>query len=274
MRLVLGLAALSAIALTAVACIDDLAAPTACPAEPKHAGKSCADAITDPPLGCMSYDFAAKVETPERVECLTGPRATCRCTSKDCPPKAGACNPDGDCPKAVRDEAPEASCKRLLPEAVGADLPTDSMCMCMCAGCAAVCDGVGPVIGVSTEKDVQPAPVLFEFGDRMPASGRLGLYMRIRGLANTRVVLFKGPTAKLDELQVIPDPSYVTLNELGNEFVEQILFSDEFLGVHAYTWKTAADKPTAAAVFPTIDQDGPGLALFELDCLVPFVVPL
>jgi len=270
---VLASGAIAAILACAASCIADLDPPATCPAEPQHPGGSCVDAIQPtPPLGCLTYD--SEKATPEKVACLTGPREDCRCTSSECPPRDGACYPDGDCPEAVSARAAGASCKRLLPDDIGADLPAPSMCMCGCAGCAAVCDGVGPVVGVSTNEMAQPYPIFFEFGKRMPKRGRLGLYLRVRGLANVRVVLFKGESADLSKLDPIADPVYLVVNELSSEFSEQILYTDEFLGFHAYEWKTDADKPTVAAVYPSLNPKNPALALFELDCLVPFVVPL
>jgi hypothetical protein len=159
---------------------------------------------------------------------------------------------------------------RLGQAELGRGLPSESQCLCGCAGCAAVCDGYGPIMGVTTAPD-EVAAMLIDVGAHMPDAGMFGLYIRARGVANFNVVLFKGDTTDLTMLdeQLIADPIYPVVS-LGREFKEHVLYRD--IGIKPYAWATAADKPTLVAIIP-VGADGNALALAELDCIVPFVTP-
>jgi len=244
--------------------MQDLPAPTECPPEPKQKATSCADALATAMPGCLTDD-------PARVACLTGPRADCRCLGTDCPVPAGSCYPDGDCPAAVAKRDADAICTRLAPEDIGLDQPSASMCLCRCAGCAAVCDGIGPVMGFLSGSDVVPFPMVFDIGAKMPDRGSLGIYLRVRGLANVGVAIATGDIDHFDLLDW--QPGYFVLTPPGTEFVEHVLYADEFLHGPAYSWTQPKDKPTVIALAASFGKDDENLALFELDCLVPFVVP-
>jgi hypothetical protein len=260
------LAALLAIgsATAPASCIEDLPAATHCPPEPKRHATSCADALTFAKPGCLTDD-------PTQVACLTGPRDTCRCTSSDCPVRNTACYPDGDCPATVTERAASAVCKRLAPEDIGLDQPSETMCLCGCAGCAAVCDGVGPVMGIFTGSGVEKFPVLFDIKSKMPDRGTFGMYLRVRGLANVSVLVGTGDIDDFENIHWVP--GYFVLTPPGTDYVEHVLYDDDFIHGPAYTWTSAADKPAVIALAASFDDTEENLALFELDCLVPFVVP-
>jgi len=243
-------------------CLEDLPGPTECPPPAQFAGTDCLPALQNPPTGCFDV---------EQMACLAGPRSSCTCIADECPAQDDACYPDGDCPQAVSDLDESVECHRLEPERLGGGLPSETICLCGCAGCAAVCDGKGPVMGVVTDEEHIPA-LIVDLTGMMPDSGRLGVYLRVRGLASFVMITAIGDASDLNTLQLVP-PVYSVVTPLGLDFTEGVLFDDEFLGVDAYRWDRPEDKPSLIALAPR-EVSGTVVALAEFDCIVPFVVPL
>ncbi|MBI4701864.1 MAG: hypothetical protein HY744_12050 [Deltaproteobacteria bacterium] len=253
------------LAAVVAGCFEDLPAPTECPPPARHVAQDCTAALEDPPAGCLSQ---------ERMSCLAGSRSTCTCVVGECPQPEAACYPDGDCPaRVVQGVGAAARCRRLRPDQFGAGYSSEQLCLCGCAGCAAVCDGTGPVMGVHATQS-HPAPALLvDLSGRMPDSGRLGIYLRLRGLASFVLVVVAG-TTEPGELATHVRWYYPVLTPLGTSFTEHVIFDDDFVGVEAYSWSLPADRPTVIGLMPQGKPDESALALFELDCILPFVLPL
>ncbi len=249
-------------------CHEDLPAPLPCPPPPQHAGSDCTPALTaiDEP-GCFGLD---------RMGCLAGPRASCTCVSDECPTAGPSCFPDGDCPTAVAAAVAGAECRRLEPSAFGLGIPGLFLCLCGCPGCAAVCDGAGPVMGYYAQpqssppdpQDFSPPWFVIDIEEQMPDQGRLGIYLRVRGLVSFAVVvLAEGPSGP----EVLSEPIYYVVQQLGTEFVDRVLFDDLFN--QPYRWTQAEDRPQYVAIVPQLEGSHEVLGLFEVDCLMPFVLP-
>lgn len=204
------------------------------------------------------------------MACLSGPR-DCTCTAGECPEPREACFPPGDCPAEVRQHAADASCLRLEPVDFGGGLPSEFLCLCGCPGCAAVCDGKGPVMGVAADGSTYASPAfLVDLSHVMPAQGRLGIYLRVRGLSNAGVVLARQAPDGSGDLEVLEAPIYYVLTPLDSQFAELVLYDD--LLNDAYQWGRHEDRPVVIAIVPQSNAEQPIPALFEIDCLVPFVV--
>jgi hypothetical protein len=267
-RAVAATAVLLGVAAWPLCCLDDLPPPTVCPPEAAHEAKDCLTplepvyAVPPQPFGCLTQD---------QQQCLTGRRSSCTCQLDDCPSgEEAACYPEGNCPPAVIDEAgADAECIRLDPRDLGVGLPSEAQCLCGCFGCAAVCDGVGPVFGIWTDGTLEYGFPQIDIGPHMPSSGRLGVYVRLRGLANAALAVFTD-----DGVAPAPDLAtyYYVLSPIDTEFRELIFYDQTFFEVPAYEWETEAMKPTLLALIPGGTTDAPGLTLVEIDCVVPFVV--
>lgn len=246
--------AVCALGLVVGGCLDDLPEALVCPPEPVYPGDSCAPALTGAAPGCF---------TPEQMACLSGPRTSCTCIADECPAPEEACYPEGDCPVEVRSAAEGAACVRLAPRDFGGGLPSESMCLCGCAGCMAVCDGKGPVLGVQNDGNVMFAPVGIDIASSMPDAGSLGVFLRERGVAGSLLVVMKGaaPDYEIATYYFITSP-------VGTDFTSQVFYDDPFLGTSRYTWTRREDRPTLLAIFAS---EGGG-NLMEVDCVIPFVV--
>lgn len=252
-------ASMAASAALAAGCLDDLPEPLVCPPEPAYAGESCAPLLEEVGLGCL---------LPEQMACLTGPRESCTCIADECPTPEQACYPEGDCPAEVKEAARgEAECLHLSPKEIGGGLPSEFQCLCGCAGCLAVCDGRGPVLGVANDGSFEVAPVVIDVAARMPEEGRLGVFMRARGLSGAALAVLKGNEPDYEIAMV-----YYISSPIGTEYTSQVFYDDPFLGTKEYEWTTAADRPTLIALFAGEGSPGaPQLTLMEIDCVIPFV---
>jgi hypothetical protein len=105
----------------------------------------------------------------------------------------------------------------------------------------------------------------------VPAAGELGIYLRLRGLARFYVVFFKPSVHEPSGMELLPAPAYLVITPVGSDFTEQVLHHDLF--TDAYQWFRPEDRPVMMAIVPQPDPDQPAIELFELDCVVPFVLP-
>lgn len=245
---------------TQIGCLDDLPPPLACPPDAVTEGGSCVEGLQGAVPGCL---------TLEQASCLTGPRTSCTCIADECPRPDEICAPEGDCPTEVFEVAPEARCVPLTPKDFGAGLPSEFQCLCGCAGCLAVCDGRGPVLGVLNDGSDGYAPVAVDIAAQMPDAGSLGVYLRLRGIATALLGVLKGadPNYELVAYYLVSAP-------IGTEMESQVHYNDPLLGTSEYTWSQAADKPTLLVILPGEGTpQTPALSLVEIDCVVPFVVP-
>lgn len=258
-------------------CLDDLPQPSQCPADAQHEVGDCSPAIVK-----VTEEGIARCLQPDETACLAGTEA-CSCLSGSCPVTEDACFPPPDCPPAVRERYPDAECIRLEPLEIGLGTPSEVQCMCGCAGCAAVCDGRGPVFGVlDTGGDLAFLPPTFEVRRHLPDQGTFGIYLRVRGLASMGLALFSGQIDLSGEvfdvtpLNFGPDWPHGTpyvLSPLSTEFVEHVVVDQKLLEVPAYTWTSADRRPDYAMLLPGGSMTDPALSLYELDCAVPFVLP-
>ncbi len=265
------LLATSALLLAAASlwsCLEDLPEPTPpintatllCPPEAQREAGSCMSAgLID--AGCLPASD---------LECLTGPRSTLECQgTSECPVPAEACYVGNQCPKAVTAAyGDSARCFHLPTNNFGGGEKSSYMCLAGCAGCAAVCDGTGPVLGGSfLETDAGGNFTLFgiEFNSRLPDTGKVGVYLRLRGEAALGVFFFHG--------ELHQPPTHIQLwwdvlfNHPGSDF-EQRLFPDPYTdaGRQPYEWSKEADKPEFMVLAAVS-------ALIQIDCVVPFVIP-
>jgi hypothetical protein len=254
------LAMLGLAAPVATGCLDDLPAPLSCPPDAGYKGSNCVPALIDVVPGCL---------TLEQMACLSGPRTTCTCIADECPVPEETCYPEGDCPAEVTTSVSGSpSCLRLAPRDIGAGLPSESQCLCGCGGCMAVCDGKGPVLGVTSDGNVPFAPLAIDVSSYMPDSGRLGVFVRERGLAGALLAVMKGepPNYEIGTYYYIESP-------IGTAFTSQVFYDDPFLGTSDYRWEKAADKPQLLVIFVQGTADLPVTNLMEIDCVIPFLLP-
>lgn len=232
------------------ACMGDLADPTSCPPAAQHPEGNCVAAVSNPPpaAGCL--------KAPNWFTCLTGSRPQgAACSDQECPDTPGACYPAGDCPKAVTDAVPGATCFRLAPEDF-----TASPCTAGCARCAITCDGQGMAVGVVADPMAPQAPLTIDIARYMPASGQLGIYVSSRGLSREtiRITTATAPTPiSYPLIAAVPDA----------QFVEHVFFKSP----QAYIWPTSTTAPAKIQFEPTSIGNG-GATLVEIDCIIPFVI--
>ncbi len=247
-------------AFASSACLADLPSGLTCPPEPVVPGDNCVPALEGAAVGCL---------TAPQVACLAGTRTSCTCIADECPLPADVCYPEGDCPQEVRDKVQgEPQCIKLEPKDIGAGLPSESQCLCGCAGCLAVCDGKGPVLAVKHDGQVEPNPLLINLAGRMPDSGKIGIFIRERGLSGAVLGVIKGEDPNFELVTY-----YYVISPIGTEPTSQIYYDDPFLGTTEYSWKEAKDKPTALVIAAGEGTTvNPQLTLMEIDCVIPFVV--
>jgi hypothetical protein len=252
--------------LSIASCFTDLDEALTCPPAPKVEVSDCDPALMKVmSTGCFPSDTVA---------CLRGPVGSYDCddftndVDDECPAVEPSCNPSPDCPPLVYEEGhPAAKCIRLTTSELGGGVPGAQQCLCGNAGCASVCDGYGPVMAQFVD-DGMPKPMLVDLNDQMPDSGRVGYYIRLRGLATLGMASLIGDTTTDPDLEDnLVAPTYPVLNIEG-EFKEFVRYGDD-----AYRWANAAGKPTLLIIIPSADMNGNALALFEIDCIIPFVTP-
>jgi hypothetical protein len=264
-RLVLEALAIAGAAAAGSSCFDELPEASLCPPPARVTPSGCFSEMPSA-FGCLGEEQRA---------CLTV--GGCGCSNDSCQSGGDACFPDGDCPLAVREAAgDDASCITLDGTELVTAPQTDPPCSCGCTRCMARCDGVGTVFGLFTNpndaRDDIFAP-LVRIGGQVPDRGRIGVYLRLRGVAFLSLSYLKGAPGEAtlvpaDDEDGIYD-GYSLSNPLDDAFVEHTLFDQSFLGGRAYEWQRAEDKPTAVALF----APGANFVLVEIDCIVPFTVP-
>jgi hypothetical protein len=242
-----GAFAIVLLALGMSACFSDLPAPVKCPAPAQRAMGDCASAVATLGPECTA--------PPEVHACFLGPRTSCACAD-ECPSTETSCFEDGSCPEAVSSRAPGARCIRPPRESfsVGPNAPS---CACGCAACVQVCDGRGlsMVVRFLGGGD-PPAPLVIT--TLLPSSGRLGVYVRLRGMAELALVAGRANTADRTNTALAQRP--LKANTSG-EF-QELVFDD------LLAWTDAAGAPTLLALLAQ-----PGLTAAEIDCVVPFLKP-
>lgn len=218
---------------------------------------------------------------PDQIQCLSGARHSCDCGVDECPDNRRTCYPAGDCPEAVRLAAGDrAVCLRPEPSDLRSVLERTDQCICGCEECLLRCDGFGPVFGPTTDDSwglpdfVVPTVGV---GAALPDRGRMGVYVRMRGLAYVVALLMRGDPAvptSLEQLYYDGDPGqpalYTLSGPFSSEFVEHLWFDQSFIERSAYRWEDPSGKPELIAI---ATGDSAGGALFEIDCIVPFYVP-
>jgi hypothetical protein len=248
----------AAVALAVASCFSDLPPAASCPAEPRRTINDCL-----PTLGQAVQSGAQEAGRPLVApvhECVLGTPADCSngptCGASQCPDSASACSPAPDCPDFVRKSVPSATCLK----AARADV---TELVCGCASCLAVCDGFGPTMGVLLPKGSPPA-LLFSInlGSALPASGKLGVYARLRGAPHMT-------------MQVVHDASFIgEQRDVSMTFDTQ--FRDVILSPEMVSWSSADRAPTTIrfVAAPGSDQaqaNDPGITFVQIDCVVPFL---
>lgn len=256
-------------------CLDDLAEPSDCPTPARIEGRveDCIAAFGDW-LGSNEIDFENScLGDPSYMGCYRGNR-DCSCNPNECKASEDACYPPGDCPPAVRERFPSAECVRLSADDVGPELTEPEQCLCGCEECITVCDGKGPVwsqvelYNPYTDDVYDKKGYLWlSIARLMPASGRLGVYVRARGR------VFELPEATAGEVYLFAYPQE-QLGEGMPAFIEQLPrdMADSFEElvlpeVSDYSWKTNDERPGSIVVSAALNA----ATMLEIDCIVPFV---
>jgi hypothetical protein len=97
----------------------------------------------------------------------------------------------------------------------------------------------------------------------LPASGKMGFYVRLRGTSRMVVSVVRGTHSLVDE------PSIVPQLESGAQFRELIVAPDKA------AWTSADDAPTAirlAAAPPDASATTPSVTYIQVDCVLPILV--
>ena len=245
------------------ACLEDLPSPLTCPPAAVNEAQDCAPAVMAPSGNCYGAT---------EVACLRGGEVvpTCDCQSGECPAEEAACFPAGSCPQAVLDRAGEdTACVRLSGDDIGSGLENDFQCLCGCTSCASVCDGYGTIyatVGSSTTA----RGFLVNLGASIPDRGRLGVYMRVRGLPNFAANVLMGNPLDFNATGNV----YVTSENTG-DFVDVVYFDVPTVGTPPHEWTTSEAKPTAILFTPLpLGPEQPSFTMAEIDCIIPFVAPL
>jgi hypothetical protein len=138
------------------------------------------------------------------------------------------------------------------------------------------CDGKGTIFGVyddgaAPDRRQLQGPKL-DLRGLMPASGKLGLYVRGRGWASIAAVVTRDPMLANN------DTAYFLA--LLNDFSAAIAFSpaDEGGEVNAvyprpYGWSSEDEAPGDVMFLMTFDDFAFTGGIVEIDCVIPFVVP-
>jgi hypothetical protein len=242
---------LSALVVSAIgiaACIEDLPPPAKCPPAEKRAMGDCLSAITAAGPLCSS---------DATHECLQGPRASCACATNECPEEKATCFVD-ECPAAVRAIVPDARCL-APPSSDFFAAPTKDMppCLCGCPACVRRCDGRGPSIAVKFPQGAgdPSAPIVVSLTS-LPSAGKLGVYVRLRGIAELAVVVARFNTALDQQPLFLREQNEKAFVERTFEFSTRWTETDE------------SRRPDKVAL---LIQAGPTIA--EIDCVIPYVRP-
>ncbi|MEZ4439218.1 MAG: hypothetical protein R3B72_09020 [Polyangiaceae bacterium] len=241
------------------ACFGPLPEALTCPPAAKVKAGNCLPVLENPPMGCFGS---------EALSCLGGGRLCDAEAAVDCPAEEASCFPDGDCPDAVVEAVGDgATCARIPRSDFGfEDFPDQFACVCGAPGCGSICDGVGPIVGLSTNEGY--GGLVMTLGDLVPDSGRLGLYVRLRGLGSATVVVLTGPFDA-------PDPvgaAYPVALTSAEEFSEVIYYQEKSVGIEPYSWWGPQDKPYGVGIIAGSTMELV-TSLYEVDCVIPFVVP-
>lgn len=252
-RRVLTLAAVGALL---AACFSDLPEATTCPPLPQRVVGDCLQQLvqSNPMPGCLKQPLH---------ECLLGPRSDCSCGASECPESASACFPAPDCPATVRAMVPSATCLKpgMADAAAG--------CGCGCARCVAVCDGYGPSLGAIVPPGGGPMALLnVSLGSALPASGKLGYYVRLRGTAQMVITVAHGMVPLAQRAAVFSD------FQSDTQFREVILAPAD-----GASWSSADMTPTSIVLTaapapqgnPGMPQ-GPGITYVQVDCVLPILM--
>lgn len=245
--------ALTAVIMSLVgACFPDLPSPI----EPSEASTDAPSAVDASCPAVVEENCTTAINTLECIPqpipaCLRGASATCTCdASAECPvlPSNGCYSRGSSCPDAIVAESSDATCVSLAAQLVPA-----GTCRCGCPECISVCDGKGTLV-YARQGDAGPAVISFVLSQLLPASGALGIYMRVRGYST------------LTNIAIVRDgqPSYalpvVVADEKG--------YTSVFLRPRNETrWGGGTPAPTEV-VIATSDT-----VIWNIDCVVPFYVP-
>lgn len=248
---------------------------TLCPPTPELLFERCVPrAFTDygvPPNGCLAADGVV-----ERYDCVTDhDPARCECDAAAIEASAQpSCYSDGTCPGAVLALGSNAQCFPFEPEDVrwfGAI--SHEGCDCGCIENLARCDGKAFAFGGYSDAS-EPLPdfdaITIDLGDKLPDSGTAGVYMLVRGFATPFYLQYGKAAAALTAwgFYVITD----SVQQIGYG-PDQDGFQVDLLD--PYSWKDASGRPDTLYVIPppAVEREGV-VTLLEIDCIVPFVIPI
>ncbi len=229
--------------------------------------------------GCI-----ATADNYDGFSCLTGKSgaaAASECAPLGPAPVIDACyalrdGATGNCPVEVQAIADDVQCFPLDPAAISIlDSDTVVSCTCRSPDRLARCDGVGVIMGgVGHEADPTPvsfAPLLIGLPTELPPAGTLGVYVRVQGFAVPFVVQGITVEEALGAWAFFTTKGYDSLVGFGLEQDGIPLIGDLSAGL-AYG-EGVAPRPEFLVLSPQDIVGGTDeLALFEADCIIPFVI--
>lgn len=137
------------------------------------------------------------------------------------------------------------------------------------------CDGEGPVVAVTTQPMVMTLgnyvlPAVFL--DSLPAAGSFGVYVRVRGVGFVGALFQRGQAQDPLTWQTLALDTGVgavfPIAHVDEQFGEYVLYDNAVDGSGVLSWSSVDEQPQLVSFFA---PESSGI-VFEIDCIVPFVV--
>lgn len=229
--------------------------------------------------GCIALQ--AKYDAFRCLTGETGDDATAACLPVEPAPSIDACYAPrevgfSNCPAEVKALGENVHCYPLAAADIAiAESETSDPCACRSAQQLARCDGVGVILGgAGRVGDAAPAliaPIIIGLPPLLEDQGRFGVYVRARGFALPFLVQNISPTELLHAWAFFSTQGYDSLIGFGPEQDGIAVIGDLQAGL-AFG-EGVGPKPETLLISPQdISGGADELILFELDCLIPFVI--
>jgi hypothetical protein len=232
----------------------------------------------------MGNGCIATADNYDGFSCLTGKigaDAVAECAPAGTAPVIDACyapreGATGNCPPEVQAIVEDAQCFPLDPAAISIlEVDTAVSCTCRSPDRLARCDGFGVIMGgVGHEADPTPvtfASLLIGLPTELPPRGKLGVYVRVQGFAVPFIVQGITVEEAVGAWAFFTTKGYDSLVGFGLEQDGIPLIGDLSAGL-AYG-EGIAPRPEFFVLTPQEIVGGTDeLALFEVDCIIPFVI--
>jgi hypothetical protein len=231
---------------------------------------------------CITASFFGQIGTLGqndewgRFGCLVGEAnatvESCTCASGQTP-AAPSCYKKS-CPSIVVESVGESA--QWVRSGLSVEQFSAPGATCGCADALLECDGRGIAFGgVTNMEDTLTLGILELYLDpvQLPSSGRMGVYIRMRGFAAPVFTVIQRSSGGV--VESVEGFAFYTLGE----FEESVGFEpkDDGLPVaeesRPFQWSTPQEKPTSILIYPSDLVGGEAFHISEIDCVIPFVVP-